>query len=399
MVIESPNKFQTLQTSDSDTESIAEAVTLFSSQSATLIQTTFRSYRQRNIYSSLKSRSIPIMSTTSTDYEFPGGFKVAVNLSSPIVNTDGLSAGRLYKKENRPTEGSKEEKELLSDIKTNRYSKYKVMNISLKDPEKLASNLSILDNLTYTQQFMLEYNMEDPYHICFPTDPNLPTLLVDSSNKPIAKDLFKDHRDITVEEVAFSNRWYSRYAIFTTSNKTDRSFAKELEWSHLHFRSHVEQELYNALSLEIKLQLQRIEPCTANTKVRVLMVVEAMAAVVVAIVGPSGDRWSKWKRPRPEENNKRIINNAPFTWNQATRRWSKDNTPPGPSGLSAGMPSPPPSQQKAGDDQSRNGTPFPPTSIGQDEVSQVSDSVNPSDLATLQLQLANLINMVNKIGG
>ena len=54
MVIESPNKFQTLQTSDSDTESIAEAVTLFSSQSATLIQTTFRSYRQRNIYSSLK---------------------------------------------------------------------------------------------------------------------------------------------------------------------------------------------------------------------------------------------------------------------------------------------------------------------------------------------------------
>jgi hypothetical protein len=24
-------------------------------------------------------------------------------------------------------------------------------------------------------------------------------------------------------------------------------------------------------------------------------------------------RWAKWKRPRPEENNKHIINNAPFT--------------------------------------------------------------------------------------
>jgi hypothetical protein len=606
MVIESPNKFQTLQTSDSDTESIAEAVTLFSSQSATLIQTSFRSYRQRNIYSSLKSKSIPIMSTTSTDYEFPGGFKVAVNLSSPVVNTDGLSAGRLYKKENRPTEGSKEEKELLSDIKTNRYSKYKVMNISLKDPEKLASNLSILDNLTYTQQFMLEYNMEDPYHICFPTDPNLPTLLVDSSNKPIAKDLFKDHRDITVEEVAFSNRWYSRYAIFTTSNKTDRSFAKELEWSHLHFRSHVEQELYNVVYAEyitfsaeerggplflkllllhlvvsdeanLEMLLDTVKNYKINENVenedmdKVIRLLKAVTGTIVhlrpdktlpekyiehlctalkttscsqfnaeiagiekdvttsrriqsanksaamrqhsgtrtiaptisglilennmqgvdfifslaletyrdlksngqwnsamrptpggagaagtagsfmaadQISGPfcwncestehafphcpkprdqatiaknralyrehkgpitnggrgdgsgrGGDRWSKWKRPRPEENNKRIINNAPFTWNQATRRWSKDDTPPGPSGLGAGIPSLPPSQQKAGDDQSRNGTPFPPTSIGQDEVSQVSDSVNPSDLATLQLQLANLINMVNKIGG
>jgi hypothetical protein len=118
---------------------------------------------------------------------------------------------------NSTTEGSKEEKELLSDIKTNRNLKYKVMNISLKDPEKLASNLYILDNLTYTQQFMLEYNMEDPYHICFPgTDPKAPaTLTVDATGKLITKDLFKDHCDITVEEVAASNRWYSRYAIFT----------------------------------------------------------------------------------------------------------------------------------------------------------------------------------------
>jgi hypothetical protein len=115
--------------------------------------------------------------------------------------------------------------------------------------------------------------------------------------------------------------------------------------------------------------------------------------------GRGGDRWSKWKRPRPEENNKRIINNAPFTWNTSTRRWSKDETPLGPSGLSTGTPSIVPNQQPSGEGSGI--PPFPPTAIGQghDDVSQVSDSVSPADLATLQLQLANLVNMVNKIGG
>jgi hypothetical protein len=127
----------------------------------------------------------------TTDYESPGGFKVAVAVAKPVTNTDGLSAGRLYKKDNRPVEGSKEEKELLTDIKSNRYPKFKVMNISLKDPEKLASNLSILDNLTYSEQFMLEFNMEDPFCICFPDSDTSPaSLSVDSLMKPIMKDLF-----------------------------------------------------------------------------------------------------------------------------------------------------------------------------------------------------------------
>jgi hypothetical protein len=105
MVTESPNRFQTLQSSDSDTESIAEAVNLFNSYSATLIQAKFCSFRQRNT-------ATP--STMSTDYEFPGGFKVAVNLTKPVVNTDGLSAGSLYKKETRPTDVELSLSEIIS---------------------------------------------------------------------------------------------------------------------------------------------------------------------------------------------------------------------------------------------------------------------------------------------
>ena len=178
--------------------------------------------------------------TSSTDYKFPG-FKVAIDLASHVLNTDGLSAGRLYKKENRPKEGSKEEKELLTDIKADHYPKYKVMNVSLKDPEKLASNLSILGNLTYTEQLMIEFNMEDPFRICFPNNlTSLATLEVDAKSEPIFKDLFVDHRDISVHQVATSNRWYSQYAIFSTSAGADRSFAKELEWSFIHLQNHVE---------------------------------------------------------------------------------------------------------------------------------------------------------------
>ena len=40
------------------------------------------------------------------------------------------------------------------------------------------------------------------------------------------------------------------------------------------------------------------------------------------------NRRAEWKRPKPEENNKRIINNAPFTWNPSTKRWMLDATPP-----------------------------------------------------------------------
>ena len=41
-----------------------------------------------------------------------------------------------------------------------------------------------------------------------------------------------------------------RYAIFSTSAGADRSFAKELEWSFIHLRNHVEQDLYNVIHSE-----------------------------------------------------------------------------------------------------------------------------------------------------
>ena len=230
--------------STTDSENPTTPNPILQDAAASLIQRLIRGDISRSTTRSL----IPIM-TTPTDYVFPG-FKVAIDLSAPVLNTDGLSAGRLYKKENRPKEGSKEEKELLTDIKADHYPKYKVMNVSLKDPEKLASNLSILDNLTYTEQLMIEYNMEDPFRICFPNDDKkLANLEVDDKKKPIFKDLFVDHREISVQQVAMSNRWYSRYAIFSTSGP-DRSFAKELEWSFIHLRNHVEQDLYNVIHSE-----------------------------------------------------------------------------------------------------------------------------------------------------
>jgi hypothetical protein len=54
--------------------------------------------------------------------------------------------------------------------------------------------------------------------------------------------------------------------------------------------------------------------------------------------GTGENRWAKWKKPKPEEGNKRIINGSPFTWNPTVKRWVKDDTSP--SGLTAGTPSP-----------------------------------------------------------
>jgi hypothetical protein len=566
--------------------------------SAVQIQRGFRALRSRQ-QSTLLS-FVPSM--TTTNYEFPG-FKVAVDLASPVLNTDGLSAGRLYKKENRPKEGSKEEKELLTDIKAIHYPKYKVMNVSLKDPEKLASNLSILDNLTYSEQLMIEFNMEDPFRICFPDSAvSLASLTMDPlTTKPIFKDLFVDHRAITVEQVALSNRWYSRYAIFTVSEGTDRSFAKELEWSFIHLRNHVEQDLFNVIHSEyltfpaderggplfLKLlmlhlvvsneaNLEILVDTVKNYKIsenvdnedvtKVIRLLKAVTATIIHLrmdkklpekyiehlctalqttscpefnkeiagiekdvttsrriqsanqsaamrrhtgaitvaatvsglilandmqgvdflfslaqatyrdltnsgvwnaamrptpgTAPSGgfiaadqitgpfcwncestdhafpqctkprnqesiaknralyrqhkghdsngnssggrsdgaNRWAKWKKPRPEENNKRIINGDPYTWVPNTKRWSKDETAP--SGLTTGLPTtgPTPPPQQAGDGSlPTRSPPFPPTSIG-DDASQASETLTQADLATFQLQLANMMNVMNKYG-
>ena len=44
---------------------------------------------------------------------------------------------------------------------------------------------------------------------------------------------------------------YSLYSIFSTSAGADRSFAKEPEWSFIHLRNHVEQDLYNVIHFEV----------------------------------------------------------------------------------------------------------------------------------------------------
>ena len=594
-----------------DSDTIYTTNPILQVSAASLIQRIFRDYISRSQQPT--QPTIPIVTTisttsmtttTTTDYEFPGGFKVAIDVAKPITNTDGNNAGRLYKKENRPSEGSKEEKELLSDIKVNRYPKYKVLNISLKDPEKLASNLSILDNLNYTKQFMIEFNMEDPFCICFPDDDTKPaSLSVDAKGKPKTRDLFTEHRDISVEEVAMSNRWYSRYAIFTDASTKDRSFAKELEWSLIHFRNHVDQELYNVVHSEyisfdseerggplflkllllhlvvsneanLEIMINTVKTYKINENVenedmdKVIRLLRAVTDTIIHlrntktlpekytehlctalqttsctsfneeiagiekdvttsrriqaanksaamrrhagartvaptltglllqnnpegvdfifsfalstyrdlkdngtwdasmrptpgsagaapkggfmaaedIMGPfcwncestdhawgscpkpkdaaaiaknrtlyrehkdtrdiaagrgarapGENRWTKWKKPKQDESNKRIINGAPYTWNPTTKRWDKDDTPP--SGMTAGTntPAPAPAQPAGEDPARRKSNPFPPSQIG-DDMSQVTDNVSQAEITALQLQLANLMNNVSTMG-
>jgi hypothetical protein len=114
--------------------------------------------------------------------------------------------------------------------------------------------------------------------------------------------------------------------------------------------------------------------------------------------GDGANRWAKWKKPRPEENNKRIINGDPYTWVPNTKRWSKDEATP--SGLTTGLPSPgptPPLQQAGDGSLPTRSPPFPPTSIG-DDASQALETLTQADLATFQLQLANMMNIMDKYG-
>ena len=117
------------------------------------------------------------------------------------------------------------------------------------------------------------------------------------------------------------------------------------------------------------------------------------------------NRWTKWKKPKQGESIKRIINGDPHTWIPANKRWSKDDAIPSGNGAmvpSQTPPSVPPQEGSMGPPPNRQPPPFPPTSIngagGADDKSQMTDAPSQADIASFQLQLANMSNFMSKYG-
>ena len=77
---------------------------------------------------------------------------INANLNSLTINTPLKKVGIIYGKESQPPEGSKEEADLIILITSKQEDPYKEINTSLKDPESLENNLSLLSqHLSHTK--------------------------------------------------------------------------------------------------------------------------------------------------------------------------------------------------------------------------------------------------------
>ena len=92
-----------------------------------------------------------------------------------------------------------------------------------------------------------------PFDIVYPKDPalKLVTLKV-KGGSPVVKSLLENFRNLSIEQVALSSSWYSKFGSFTDSLGKPHSLGRDLSWSLLHFKEHVDPVLHN--DIESRLQ-------------------------------------------------------------------------------------------------------------------------------------------------
>ena len=97
------------------------------------------------------------------------------------------------------------------------------------------------------------YGLLQVYAIVCPKYPTLQrvTLKV-MKGVPVTKSLLKNFCSISITDVARSSAWYNKYGSFKNSSGITHTFGRDMSWSLLHFKEHVDAGLHN----DVKLRLQ-----------------------------------------------------------------------------------------------------------------------------------------------
>jgi hypothetical protein len=112
-----------------------------------------------------------------------------------------------------------------------------------------------MDKISGTETILEIYGMKEPFTIVFPSDPTLTrhalTMRADSSG-PKTINLLKEYWTVTEEEVAFSCAWWNVHGHFKDKNNDNQTFGRDMNWSYLHFKSHVDDVLYNKIDKQFQ---------------------------------------------------------------------------------------------------------------------------------------------------
>ena len=188
-----------------------------------------------------------IMVMTPTTTYTLGGMSMAFDTDEPTPNTD-YEVGVVLSKENRPAIGSDDERKLVEGICKNQYEKFNRAETSMKSIERLLQSRGIMDTITSTTTVLDRYDMKQPFTIIFPQDPDLKSIslkMTFDKSEPRTVDLLVDFRKVSKEEVALSCAWWNLHGFFSDSSGSKQTLSRDMNWSYLHFKNHVNDNLYN----------------------------------------------------------------------------------------------------------------------------------------------------------
>ena len=191
-----------------------------------------------------KSYIMPTIPTKS--YSF-GGFNLDFDDEEPAQNTD-FAVGVVISKADRPSPGTDDERKLIDSLCKNQYGKYKLPETSMKSIERLLQSRGIMDTINGTETTLNKYDMKETFTVVFPVDETLKRVkLTMNFDKTDIKrvNLLTDFRKVSIEEVALSCSWWNLHGHYYDNDEVKHSLGRDMNWTYLHFKNHVDEVLYN----------------------------------------------------------------------------------------------------------------------------------------------------------
>jgi hypothetical protein len=176
-----------------------------------------------------------------------GGMSMDFDSDEPVQNTD-YEVGVVLSKANRPAAGSDDERKLVEGICKNQYQKYKRAETSMKSIERLLQSRGIMDTITGTTTVLDKYDMRQSFTIVYPVDTTLTKVSLKmkfDGSGPRTVDLLTDFRKVSKIDVALSCSWWNLHGFFMNKDNEKQSLSRDMNWSYLHFKNHVGDNLYN----------------------------------------------------------------------------------------------------------------------------------------------------------
>ena len=119
----------------------------------------------------------------------------------------------------------------------------------MKSIERLLQSRSIMDTIEAIDTVLTKYDMKEPFtSIVFPKYPTLKrvTLKLNINGSGIQiTNVLTGFRKLTTKEVALSCAWWNRHGHYKDKDDKKQSYGRDMNWSYLHFKNHVDVILYN----------------------------------------------------------------------------------------------------------------------------------------------------------